>query len=389
MPIKLRSLGDRADPAQYPQRSTRSRRPIPVPVNRLCKEARRKIRPGLKSHDWKLEIPDGTLEASIMSNFSIGVDLGGTNLRIAAVDEHGQLLEKITLGTKVARGKDHVIHEMTGAIRQLAAKHENAGALQGMGVGVPGIIDIKSGMLRESPNLRGWANSNVREEIEERLGTRVILENDANAAALGEKWLGAARDVEDMAMLTLGTGVGGGIVFGGRIFHGMTGMAGEFGHISVEPEGHPCGCGNRGCLEQYASATAVVRMAREAIAQNASSRLAQAAHEDAEFSAKSIYNLAIQGDEDAKRIFRRVGRCIGIVLSAMVNSLNLPIYVIGGGVASAWEAFAPSIFEELRQRCMVYAATAPPDPLAQGGGASSHVEPGPGRKTIVTRALLG
>src|SRR5437016_6530539 len=151
MPIKLRSLGDRADPAQYPQRSTRSRRPIPVPVNRLCEEARRKFPPGLKSHDWKLEIPDGTLEASIMSNFSIGVDLGGTNLRIAAVDEHGQLLEKITLGTKVVRGKDHVIHEMTGAIQQLAAKHENAGALQGMGVGVPGIIDIKTGMLRESP----------------------------------------------------------------------------------------------------------------------------------------------------------------------------------------------------------------------------------------------
>src|SRR5207247_4944376 len=112
MPIKLRSLGDLADPAQYPQRSTRSRRPIPVPVNRLCEEARRKIPPGLKSHDWKLEIPDGTLEASIMSNFSIAVDLGGTNLRIAAVDADGQLLEKIALGAKVARGRDSGIREM-------------------------------------------------------------------------------------------------------------------------------------------------------------------------------------------------------------------------------------------------------------------------------------
>ncbi len=333
MPIKLRSLGDRADPAQYPQRSTRSRRPIPVPVNRLCEEARRKIPPGLKSHDWKLEIPDGTLEASIMSNFSIGVDLGGTNLRIAAVDEHGQLLEKITLGTKVVRGKDHVIHEMTGAIQQLAAKHENAGALQGMGVGVPGIIDIKTGMLRESPNLPGWANSNVREEIEERLGTRVILENDANAAALGEKWLGAARDVEDMAMLTLGTGVGGGIVFGGRIFHGMTGMAGEFGHITVEPEGVPCPCGNRGCLEQYASATAVVRMAREAISSRRAGALERAASSDPEFSAKAVYNLAIQGDVEAKRIFGRVGRALGIGIADLVNALNLPMYVVCvGGV---------------------------------------------------------
>src|SRR3982074_630426 len=165
--------------------------------------------------------------------------------------------------------------------------------------------------------------------------------------------------------LPLGRGVGGGLVMGGMIWRGANGMAGEFGHTTVEPEGHPCGCGNRGCLEQYASATAVVRMARESIAENASCLLGRAPHSDPEFSAKSIYNLAIQGDEDARRIFRRVGRALGIVLSAMVNSLNLPIYVIGGGVSRAWEAFAPSIFEELRHRCMVYAATAPADPLAQ------------------------
>jgi len=244
-------------------------------------------------------------------------------------------------------------------------------------------------LLLESPNLPGWANSPVRAEIEQRLKTVVILENDANVAALGEQWLGAAKDVQDMAMLTLGTGVGGGIVLGGSIWHGMSGMAGEFGHTTVEPEGQQCGCGNRGCLEQYASATAVVRMAREAIAANSSSDLARAANVDAEFSAKSIYNLAIQGDEEARKIFRRVGRALGIVLSTMVNSLNLPIYVVGGGVSSAWEAFSPTIFEELRRRCMVYAATAPPDPKASNHGASAHVVPGPGRKTIITRALLG
>ena len=324
-----------------------------------------------------------------MNDFSIGVDLGGTNLRIAAVDISGHLVEKVTLGTKVSLGRDHVLNDMCDAIQHLSEKYKNSAKMLGIGIGVPGIIDMETGLLRESPNLPGWAEYPVRAEIERRLTTMVILENDANVAAFGEKWLGAAREHDDMAMLTLGTGVGGGLVLGGKIWHGMDGMAGEFGHTTVEPEGHPCGCGNRGCLEQYASATAVVRMAREAIAEHSSSALARAAHEDAEFSAKSIFNLAIQGDEDAKRIFRRVGRAIGIVLSAMVNSLNLPIYVIGGGVASAWEAFAPSIFEELRQRCMVYAATAPPDPLAQGGGASAHVEPGPGRKTIITRALLG
>jgi len=324
-----------------------------------------------------------------MNHFAIGVDLGGTNLRIAAVDETGHLVEKVTLGTKVSLGRDHVINEMCDAIQRLSQKYGNSGALLGIGIGVPGIIDMETGLLRESPNLPGWADYPVRAEIEHRLNTMVILENDANVAGFGEKWLGAAKDHDDMAMLTLGTGVGGGLVFGGKIWHGMNGMAGEFGHSTVEPEGHPCGCGNRGCLEQYASATAVVRMAREAIAENSESTLARAFHADPEFSAKSIYNLAIQGDEDARRIFRRVGRALGIVLSAMVNSLNLPIYVVGGGVASAWEAFAPTVFEELRHRSMVYAATAPPDPLAAATGASAHVDPGPGRKTIITRALLG
>jgi glucokinase len=324
-----------------------------------------------------------------MNDFSIGVDLGGTNLRIAAVDVNGRLVEKVTLGTKVSLGRDHVLNDMCEAVQHLSEKYKNSSSMLGIGIGVPGIIDMQTGLLRESPNLPGWADYPVRSEIERRLNTMVILENDANVAAFGEKWLGAAREHDDMAMLTLGTGVGGGLVLGGKIWHGMNGMAGEFGHTTVEPEGHPCGCGNRGCLEQYASATAVVRMAREAIAENGSTLLARTSNSDPEFSAKSIYNLAIQGDEDAKRIFRRVGRAIGIVLSAMVNSLNLPMYVIGGGVASAWEAFAPSIFEELRRRCMVYAATAPSDPLALSGGASAQVEPGPGRKTIITRALLG
>ncbi len=324
-----------------------------------------------------------------MNKFSIGVDLGGTNLRIAAVDEQGKLVEKVTLGTKVSLGRDHVIGDMCDAIRRTSEKFRDSTPLLGIGIGVPGIIDMQTGLLRESPNLPGWADYPVRAEIERRLKTIVILENDANVAALGEKWLGAAKDFSDMAMLTLGTGVGGGLVLGGAIWRGANGMAGEFGHTTVEPEGQLCGCGNRGCLEQYASATAVVRMAREAIASNGGSALARAANSDPEFSSKSIYNLAVQGDEDARRIFRTVGRCLGIVLSAMINSLNLPIYVIGGGASSAWEAFSPSIFEELRRRSFVYVATAPHDPMATNEGASARLEAGPGRKTIITRALLG
>ena len=324
-----------------------------------------------------------------MSNFAIGVDLGGTNLRIAAVDEQGRLMEKVTLGTKTVLGRDHVLNDMCEAIRHASDKYKGAGKLLGVGIGVPGIIDMQTGMMRESPNLPGWADYPVRSEIEKRLGAPVILENDANVAALGEKWLGAGRHVGDMAMLTLGTGVGGGLVLGGKIWHGMTGMAGEFGHMTVDPEGQLCGCGNHGCLEQYASATAIMRMAREMIATGDAPGLAKAASADAEFSAREIYNLAIQGDEQARRIFRRVGRALGIALATMVNGLNLEMYVIGGGVCSAWEAFSPTIFEELRQRAMVYAATAPADPLHMPSGASGQKEAGSGRTTIITRALLG
>ena len=322
-----------------------------------------------------------------MASYSIGVDLGGTNLRIAAVNQQGKLLEKVTLGTQVALGRDRVVNDMCAAIQQVAGKHRDSGALLGIGIGVPGIIDMKTGMVHESPNLPDWADYPARNEIEKRLGTRVILENDANSAAFGEKWLGAARDFEDMAMLTLGTGVGGGLVLGGRIWHGMTGMAGEFGHTTVEPNGALCRCGNRGCLEAYASATAVVRMAREAMASGSAVALVRAADSDSEFNAKVVYDLAMQGDEGARKVFRQVGRALGIVLSDLVNSLNLPIYVIGGGVSNAWDAFAPSIFEELHRRSMVYAATAPD--AGDGEGASAKVKPNNATKTVITRALLG
>lgn len=325
-----------------------------------------------------------------MATFAIGVDLGGTNLRIAAVDSEGRILEKITLRAEVARGRNHIVFEMTSTIREMVAKFRTFGHLAGIGVGIPGIIDLQSGMLRGSPNLPGWEDYPVKEEIERNLGTTVILENDANAAALGEKWLGAAHAVDDMCMLTLGTGVGGGIVLQGRIWHGMTGMAGELGHATVEPDGVPCGCGNRGCVEQYASATAIKRMAVEAIAMGNAPELARVMREDPEFSAKVVYQMAVQGDEPARQIFRVVGRALGIVIATAVNIFNLPMYVIGGGVSSAWEAFAPSMFEEVRHRSFVYLATRPPESVPGVHGTGMHDgSPSARRSTIITPALLG
>jgi len=348
-----------------------------------------------------------------MPDFSIAVDLGGTNLRIAAVSAEGQLLEKITLATKLAFGPHDVIDQMCDAILRLSAKYKQSGKLLGAGLGIPGIIDMQTGTVRKSANLPGWEDYPVRAEIERRLGLTkngfskdappenavpVALENDANMAALGEQWLGAAHSVENMAMITLGTGIGGAIVLGGKIWHGINGMAGEFGHVTVEPDGHPCGCGSHGCAERYASASAVMRMASEAIASGEAPSLAQATSSGAEFDAQSIYNLAIQGDEPAQRIFHSFGRYLGIMLAGAVNVLNLDMYVIGGGVSSAWDAFAPTMFKELRQRSTVYAATVPDDPLKNVEGRapspaqaeqSSAAESRSQGKTIITRAVLG
>ncbi len=324
-------------------------------------------------------------------SFAIGVDLGGTNLRIAAVSESGELLEKVTTGTKAALGRTVVVGEMTEAIKEVAAKFRGSQRLLGVGIGVPGIIDDSTGTVRESPNLPGWNDYPVRDDIERRLGSPVVLENDANAAAVGEAWLGAARNAASMCMITLGTGVGGGIVLGGRVWRGMTGMGGEVGHITVDPNGHECRCGNNGCVEQYASATAVVRMAREAIAAGVAPELARAASTTVDFSARMVHDLALRGDPPAQEIFRKVGSALGVLIADLVNALNLGTYVVGGGASNAWPSFAPAMFAELKRRSFVYRATAPDDiGAAIAEGALENVKPlGASRRTVVTRAMLG
>ncbi len=311
-----------------------------------------------------------------MPDFSIGVDLGGTNLRIAAVSREGQLLEKVSLEANAARGPDSVINDMCDAIARVNSQYQRNGKFLGAGIGIPGIIDLETGMVRRSANLPGWSDYPVRAEIERRLGAKVFLDNDANFAALGEKWMGAARGVSNMAIVTLGTGIGGGIVLEDKIFHGMNGMAGEFGHVPIDWNGPPCGCGSHGCAEQYASAGAVMRMAREAIAAGNASVLANAAASGKEFNAATVFNLAMKGDDVSREIYRKFGRALGFLLAGLLNSLNLDMFVIGGGVSSAWDAFAPALFEELRSRSLVYAATDP----SRGGT---------GKMTIIAKALLG
>ena len=291
-----------------------------------------------------------------MDQFAIGVDLGGTNLRIAAVDHQGQILDSVDTLTEVSHGREATVARLTETVRFISRKFSSSHKFMGVGVGLPGIIDLEAGMLRSAANLPGWNDYPAREDLETRLGTMVILENDANCAALGEKWLGAGRDVNDLCMITLGTGVGGGFVVNGKPWHGVMGMAGELGHMTVIAEGSACGCGNHGCLEQYASATAIHRMANNAADQGLSSCLAETRRADPDLSARSVHDCANRGDTVAIEIFQTVGKALGIALANLINAFNLPRYIIGGGVANAWDQFSPAMFRELHERSIVFRA---------------------------------
>ena len=281
-----------------------------------------------------------------MPEYCIGLDLGGTNLRAAAIDASGKMLDKISGATNFVEGREAVLGDIVKAIATLRDRHGAAG-FAGIGVGVPGFIRIREGFITNSNNLPYLENYPVRDEIERRLGTRVILENDANAAALGEKWVGAGRGVDDLVLLTLGTGIGGGIISGGRVLRGAVGMAGEIGHTTVIPNGNPCGCGNQGCLEKHASATAVIAMAR----------LIQLGED---LTAKDVYELARQSGEagdKARTVWRVMGEALGISLATLVNTFNFPLYLLSGGVLPAWEFFAPAMMQTLERRSFTYRAT--------------------------------
>jgi glucokinase len=280
-----------------------------------------------------------------MEPYSIGVDLGGTNLRAAAVNEKGKVLERVSVPANFHAGPIHVVNDIVGAIAKVRDRLDPV-LLRGVGIGVPGFIDIDTGVIIGSSNLPGFNDFPVRDEIQKHLGIPIILENDANAAALGEKWIGAGQNVKDLILLTLGTGIGGGVITDGKILHGSHGMAGEFGHMTVFPDGNPCGCGNNGCLEKHASATAIAAMGRMM-------------HFGQEInSAEDVYNLALAGNERARWVFEYMGRALGIALASLINAFNFPLYLLTGGPLPAWDFFAPPMLAEVRKRSFTFARTA-------------------------------
>ena len=296
---------------------------------------------------------------------TIGIDLGGTSMRVGVYDDAMQLLGSTSMPTEVAGGPDRAVARLAAAthdlLRQQAETHPGLEAI-GIGIGSPGPINLRTGVLGVLPNLPGWENYPLRDRLAAAAGLPVTLECDANAAAIAEWKLGAgkAAGLNSMAMLTLGTGVGSGLILGGQVWHGMFGMGGEVGHATVEPQGWLCGCGSRGCLEVYASANGLIRLARQlAEAPEATPALRTLVDTPVPFTPLDVAKLAEAGDPAAILAFERLGRYLGIGIANLINTLDLPLIVVGGGVASAWPLFAPAMFRSVLEYSVVYRLVSP------------------------------
>ena len=297
-----------------------------------------------------------------LKDFTIGIDLGGTSVRLGIYDAqalHIGLvpLESHSFRTRVEAGPSAVIGDMAECIRSMTAGLPGGSSIFGIGIGSPGPLNLEKGTLVKLPNFPGWDYFPLRESLAAATGLRVFLDCDANAAAVAEWKLGAGRNanVDSLAMITLGTGVGSGLILNGRVWHGMVGMGGEVGHVSLDPNGPVCGCGARGCLEQYASANGLIRIAREHAARPmVTPALKDLISKPEGFTPLEVALLAESGDCSAQEAFDELGYFLGFGLAGLINTLDLPLIVIGGGVATAWHLFSPKMFESIRQYSYVY-----------------------------------
>ena len=269
-----------------------------------------------------------------MANCVFGVDIGGTTVKLGLFDVGGNVLDKWEIPTRTESGGKNILPDIAAAIRdKMSEKSIDKEDVTGVGVGAPGPVDGE-GIIHKAVNL-GWGEMNLKKELAALLGgMRVEAGNDANVAALGEMWKGGGQGHKNLVAVTLGTGVGGGIILGGKIMSGATGSGGEIGHIHVEDhETEACGCGNYGCLEEYASATGITRLAnRKLQADNKDSVLRQG-----EVSAKTVFDAVKAGDELAVEIAEQFGDYLGKGLAVIAGIINPEIFVIGGGVSKAGE----------------------------------------------------
>lgn len=277
----------------------------------------------------------------------LAVDLGGTHLRAAAIDDSGRIYYQLKQRTPDASQASDIVRALVEVARECESRTRESGVIHKASVAVPGTVDVERGVVVKVPNIPCLSDFRLGDALQKELKVPTLIENDANAAAVGEMWQGAARGANTIVCITLGTGVGGGIILNGTLWRGVDGSAGEIGHTSIEPSaGVKCRCGNRGCLENYASGTAIVRMTREALPQNPDSAL----RATADLTAEKVYRAGQNGDEFALEIFRRMGIYLGVGLANLVNLLNPEIIVVAGGMANAWDLFSEYAIQEMRER---------------------------------------
>ena len=276
------------------------------------------------------------------------VDLGGTHLRAATVDCSGQIHFRAKQHTPQGTNPKDIVDAVVHAVHEYrAVLGDEPDPLKAVSMVVPGTVNVEQGTVVKAPNLPCLDGFPLAAAITSSLQLPAILENDANAAAVGELWQGAAQGCRTIICVTLGTGVGGGIILDGELWRGVDGAAAEIGHMCVDPFGGvACTCGSRGCLEVFASATAIVRMTREASPRYPDSVL----HASAHLSAQKIFEAGLQGDELALEIFRRMGVYLGIGLANLINILNPEMIVIGGGVVNGWNLFEKHMLHEVEER---------------------------------------
>lgn len=267
----------------------------------------------------------------------LACDLGGTNLRLAVISNEGKIFRRLKFETP--QNAEEIVQKIAEAADRFRGDENETGKIKAVALAAPATINAQKGIVLQAPNLTVLNDFPIAEKLEEKSNLPCVLENDANAAAIGEAWRGATRNFQNSICATLGTGVGGGIIIGGKILRGVDGTAGEIGHICVAPGGAKCGCGARGCLEQYASGSGIVRLAKKFLRNFPHSVL----RKSETFSAQEIYKAAKTGDELGIEVFRKQGFYLGIAFAGLVNLLNPEAIVVGGGAAGAWDLFYPQM----------------------------------------------
>ncbi|HEY2850117.1 MAG TPA: ROK family protein [Gemmatimonadaceae bacterium] len=290
------------------------------------------------------------------TRYVLGVDLGGTKISVGALTTDGsRQLAQHTEPTLAKEGADAVVGRIASLVAATVAdlKRETDATpedILGVGIGSPGPLDRERGIVITTPNL-GWHNFPLRDRVTAATGLRATLDNDANCATLGEWWIGAARGAKNVVGMTIGTGIGGGLILDGKLYHGSSDVAGEIGHTSIEFNGRRCKCGNDGCLEAYASGPATAERAREALAGGESSALVAMTGGDlSTLTAQHVYDAALKGDRVAQEIVRETARFIGAGLANLLNIFNPDVVVLAGGVAQAGEELFAPVRTEVRRR---------------------------------------